>query len=69
MPKSDKSRPSSTAGRSKGENCQRSQIKTLYAKDARFYKKHPANYMQACKLINKQKGNQKSGWIEEAEKD
>lgn len=65
MPKSDKSRPSSTPGRTKGSNCHRSQLKNQHALDTRFYRKDIANYVKACELINAQKGNQKSGWIEE----
>lgn len=57
MPKSRKQRPSSTNGRTKGENCQRSQIKNLYAKDPRFYKKDPENYATACALVDSMKGN------------
>lgn len=68
MPKSRKLRPSSTPGKTKGENCQRSVTKNQYAKDSKWYKKDVANYMVACELINSQKGNQKSGWIEEAKK-
>lgn len=68
MPKSRKQRPSSTPGKSKGFNCQRSELKTKYAKDSKWFKKDVANYMVACEIINAQKGNLKSGWIEEAKK-
>lgn len=44
---------SSTPGKSKGPNCQRSQDKNLYSKDARLYKKDPENYERICKVINK----------------
>jgi hypothetical protein len=66
MPRAKKDRGSSTPGKSKGFNCQRSQMKTQYAKDAKWYKKDVDNYMNACLIINAQKGNLKSGWIEEA---
>lgn len=68
MPKSRKTRPSSTPGKVKGENCHRSQTKNQYSKDPRWYRKDIANYMVACELVNSQKGNLKSGWIEEAKK-
>jgi hypothetical protein len=68
MPKSRKLRPSSTPGRSKNENCQKSQTKNKYAKDTRWYKKDVINYAKACEHINNQKGNQKSGWIDRAMK-
>lgn len=57
MPKSRKLRPSSTPGRTKGDNCQRSQIKNQYSKDTKFYKKDPANYAAACAIIDEMKGN------------
>lgn len=60
MPKSRKLRPSSTPGRTKGPNCQRSQIKNLYAKDSKFYKKDPENYAAACAVIDSMKGNRLS---------
>jgi hypothetical protein len=67
MPQSRKLRPSSTAGRTKGANCHRSQLKNLYAKDSRMYKKDPDLYIKACELANSQKGagGHKSQWIED----
>lgn len=69
MPKSRKNRPSSTPGKSKNSNCQKSQLKNQYVHDNRWYKKDIANYVKACKHINDQKGNSKSGWIDEYEKE
>ena len=57
MPKSKKLRPSSTAGRSKGSNCQRSQMKNLYCKDHRLYRKNPDLFAKCCAEIDQQKGN------------
>lgn len=57
MPKSPKTRPSSTPGRTKGINCHRSQQKNLYSKDTRWYKKDPENYRVACKVVDDMKGN------------
>lgn len=67
MPRSRKERPSSTAGRSKGSNCQRSILKTQYAKDCRFYKNDPKNYAKICDIVNQEKGNLANGspWIKE----
>jgi len=48
MPKSRKERPSSTPGRSKGENCQKSQLKNLYAKSTRLHRTNPKLWLQAC---------------------
>jgi hypothetical protein len=66
MPKSRKERPSSTPGRQKNDNCQKSQTKNKYCNDTRWYKKDVENYRKACLLINSMKGNQKSAWAEEA---
>lgn len=68
MPKSRKTRPSSTPGKTKDKNCQKSEAKNKYCLDTRFYKNDPMNYMKVCEQINGMKGNQKSGWIEEAKK-
>lgn len=67
MPKSKKERPSSTPGRTKGSNCQKSQLKNQYAKDSRFYKNDPVNYAKVCHLVNQEKGNLSNGspWIKE----
>jgi len=48
---------SSTAGRSKGQNCQRSELKTLYAKDPRLHRTNPKLYEACCVEVGKQKGN------------
>ena len=65
--KSKKTGGSSTPGKSKGSNCQKSIIKTQAAKDNRFYKTDPVNYAKACHLINQEKGNMSNGspWIKE----
>jgi len=60
MPKSKKLRPSSTAGRTKGSNCQRSQGKNLYCKDTILYRKNPDLYAKCCIEIDNQKGNRQS---------
>lgn len=57
MPKSRKERPSSTPGRSKGTNCQRSQLKNLYAKDPRAHRTRPTEFLRACQIISQMKGN------------
>lgn len=57
MPKSKKIRPSSTAGRSKGSNCQRSQMKNLYAFDTKLYRKNPDLFAKCCKIVDDFKGN------------
>ncbi len=57
MPQSKKERPSSTPGRSKGANCHRSQIKNLWAKDNKFYKKNPKEFLKAALIISEMKGN------------
>lgn len=43
---------SSTAGRMKGANCHKSQTKTQYCKDTRFYRNDPSNYEKICKQID-----------------
>lgn len=43
---------SSTAGKMKGANCQKSIIKTQYCKDTRFYKKDPINYAKTCAVVD-----------------
>lgn len=67
MPRSRKERQSSTPGKSKGSNCQKSVLKTQYAKDARFYKNDPKNYAKVCFLVDQEKGNLANGspWIKE----
>jgi hypothetical protein len=57
MPKSRKERPSSTAGKAKGDNCHRSQMKNLWAKDSKFYRKNPREFLKAAILISGMKGN------------
>lgn len=67
MPKSRKDRPSSTAGKSKGSNCQKSILKTQHSKDSKMYKTDPINYAKVCHLVNQEKGNLANGspWIAE----
>ena len=71
MPKSRKQRPSSTAGRTKSENCQKSQLKNLHSKDTRLYRTNPKLYAAAARVvyvINAKKGTVgKSPWIEDIE--
>lgn len=60
MPKSRKLRPSSTPGKSKGENCQRSQLKNLYSKDSRLHRTNPKLWRAAVmevQNVQKLKGN------------
>lgn len=58
MPKSKKSaKGSSTAGKTKGSNCHRSQSKTRMSLDARWYRTDPIGYAKACKEIDDLKGN------------
>lgn len=63
MPKSRKDRPSSTPGKVKGQNCQKSETKTRYSRDSRWYRTDPENYRKACAVINQEKGNSKSVWV------
>lgn len=65
MPKSRKTRPSSTPGKSKNQNCQKSQLKNQYCTDSKWYKKDVVNYAKACQHINSYKGNSQSAWIKE----
>jgi hypothetical protein len=58
MPKAGKnSKGSSTPGRSKGTNCQRSQLKNMYCLDSRLYRTNPALYEKCCVEVGQQKGN------------
>ena len=57
MPKSRKLRPSSTPGRTKNSNCQRSQLKNLYCKDHRLYRTNPDLWAKCCAEVDLQKGN------------
>lgn len=57
MPQSKKERPSSTAGKNKGENCHRSQIKNLWANDTKFYRKNPKEFLKAAIVVSGMKGN------------
>jgi hypothetical protein len=69
MPKSDKSRPSSTSGKLKGANCHKSPLKNLHALDTRAYRTNPMLYAAAALEvynINKSKGTVgKSPWIDQ----
>ncbi len=53
MAKKERTKSSSTPGRSKGANCHKSQIKTQYCKDSRMYKKDPDNYAKICAIVDK----------------
>lgn len=57
MPKSRKLRPSSTSGRQKNANCQKSVAKNFVVNDTKGYKKDPALWLQGCKEISAMKGN------------
>jgi len=68
MPKKNKlGRGSSTPGKLKGSNCQKSQLKNLHAKDSRLYPTNPFLYTKAAQPINKEKGNLINGspWVNE----
>lgn len=53
----DKKRSSSTAGKMKGSNCQKSVAKTFVAKDTKGMKTDWALWMEGCRQISKEKGN------------
>ncbi len=59
MPRANKKagRGSSTPGKSKGQNCQRSEKKNLHAKDSRLYRTNPALYAACCLEVDSMKGN------------
>ena len=44
---------SSTEGIKKGMNCQKTPRKVRLAKDSRFYKTDPLNYLKACEETNR----------------
>ena len=48
---------SSTAGKMKDQNCQRSQMKNLYCKDSRLYRTNPTLYAKAVAEVDSMKGN------------
>lgn len=60
MPKSRKLRPSSTPGKLKGANCQKSQKKNLFVNDTRLYKKDSKlwlSVLEEVQTIQKAKGS------------
>lgn len=57
MPKSRKLRPSSTPGRQKNSNCQKSIAKNFVVLDTKGYKKNPNLWLQGCLEISSMKGN------------
>jgi hypothetical protein len=57
MPKSRKLRPSSTPGKSKNSNCQKSVAKNYVVLDTKGYRKDIALWIQGCKEISAMKGN------------
>lgn len=67
MAKKEKSKGSSTAGKVKGSNCQKSQLKNMHAKDTRLYKTNPFLYAKTAQAVNKEKGNLLNGsaWVNE----
>lgn len=48
---------SSTAGKSKGENCHRSVAKNFVTKNTKGWKSDPALWLQGCVEISGMKGN------------
>jgi hypothetical protein len=56
MPKSKKLRSSSTPGRSKGANCQKSVAKTYFC-SSRSYKGDSSLYFSGCVEVSHMKGN------------
>lgn len=57
MPKSRKERSSSTPGRTKGSNCQKSDLKNLHANDTKLYKTNPKLWFKCCDAVDSEKGN------------
>lgn len=57
MPKSRRLRPSSTPGRQKNSNCQKSVAKNFVTLDTKGYKKDPNLWLQGCIEISDMKGN------------
>ena len=59
MPKAKKKgkESSSTPGRQKGPNCQKSVLKTWYCKDTKAHKKNRTDWLNACKEVSNMKGN------------
>jgi len=55
--KNKNTKASSTPGKSKGSNCQKSQLKTMYCKDTKLHKKNPTLWLRACEEVSKEKGN------------
>ena len=47
----EKKKSSSTAGKEKGANCQKSDLKVQFAKDGKMHKKDPKKYAQVEKII------------------
>jgi hypothetical protein len=57
MPKSRKTRPSATPGRSKGANCQKSIAKNYYCASRSYKGKERKLYLEGCAQVSKMKGN------------
>lgn len=55
--RSNKKGSSSTPGKQKGQNCQRSISKNFVTKDTKGWKKDPNLWLQGCKEISSMKGN------------
>lgn len=51
MPKSRKLRPSSTPGRMKGTNCQKSENKNLFVHDTKLHKTNPKLWLSILKEV------------------
>lgn len=48
-----KGHASSTPGKLKGANCQKTPLKRMYANDSRLHKTNPKLFLAACDEVNK----------------
>ena len=48
---SQKKKSSSTPGKEKGDNCQKSALKVQFCKDSRMYRTDPKRYAEAEKIV------------------
>ena len=48
---SEKKKSSSTAGKEKGANCQKSDLKVQFCKDGRMHKTNPKKFAQVEKIV------------------
>ena len=56
MPKQRNRASSSTPGKAKGINCQKSVAKNFYSKDTKAHKKSSVLYLQACREVSQING-------------